>query len=87
MKANRLRCVLQLTVLTLLCSGCVTLGNQKTLLVDWPDYFDLPAGSTLVLQIDRGAGPHSEEVTTQKDMGCYSLTAQADAMAIKKENG
>jgi hypothetical protein len=83
--ARKRLCVLLLIVLTQVFSGCI--GHRPpALLTDFPDYFDLPAGSELTTTRDYGRGPEPVQIKTKLEMGCYSKTAQADALAIKKGN-
>lgn len=79
---NKLKFVLLSIALTLVFNGCAT--NKKTLLVAYPDYFELPAGTEMTLDIDTGYGPHQIQVRTKEEMGCYSARAQVDALSIKK---
>jgi len=78
---NKLIFALLLTVLTLISNGC---ASNKALLVAYPDYFELPAGSEMTVAIDTGYGPQPTQIKTTQEMGCYSGKAQVDALAIKK---
>lgn len=79
---NRLGFALLLIASTLLCSGCVT--KPKGIIMDFPDYFDLPAGSELTTVRDYGNGPQPVQIKTMVDMGCYSGSAQTDVLSVKK---
>jgi hypothetical protein len=79
---NRLKFVLLLTALTALSSGCQT--RPKGVLVAFPDYFEIPAGTELDAPLDFGNGPKPTRIKTTREMGCYSTGAQVDVMSVKK---
>ena len=71
---------LALIALTLSISGCAT--KQKTVIMAWPSYFELPKGTEIQNISLEGSTPVT--LTTQADMFCYDAQAQGDVLAAKK---
>ncbi len=79
---NKRMFVLLSIALTLLSSGCAT--KPKGVLVGFPDYFEIQAGTVLEAPMDFGSGPQPTKITTTQEMGCYSASAQVDVLSVKK---
>lgn len=71
-----------LLIAVMLLSSC-TVFKRNAMVEGWPDYFEVPAGSTVNIKMNIEGEERTYQIKTPKGGAFFSIDAQADVLATK----